>query len=401
MAIEPSRPPQSGGWAALQSQPSRYLIPFLLSLPSLGITKYWRMLDASGGVKSLFLWPKAQLLRAVPFSAEEIINDVYRLGEQSSYWLKSVALSRKVENEGVTILTHEMNDYPSLLRNISSYPPVLYIKGSVAALSQPQLAFVGSRRGSTTGRETAFSFARYLASTGLTITSGLAEGIDACAHRGALSVTGSTVAVMGTGIDRIYPARHTDLATEIVTSGGALVSEFLPGTKPHSGNFPRRNRIISGLSLGVLVVEAAIKSGSLITARYAAEQNRDVFAVPGSIHNPLSRGCHALLREGAILVETAEDIARELVHWVDLEETTPKLNANDSADNLWQELRTDAERKLWLSLDDNPSDLDILLERSQISAAEALSLLMGWVIEGRVRQSELGFERISRGTGLG
>ena len=389
MAIESSRPPQSGGWAALQAQPSRYLIPFLSSLPNLGVTKYWRILDESGDLKSFFSWPRTQLLRVIPSAAEEIFNDINRLGEKSTYWTKSVALCRQVESEGVTILTHEMSTYPSLLRNVSNYPPVLYIKGSVAALSQPQLAFVGSRQGSASGRETAFSFARYLASTGITITSGLAEGIDASAHRGALAAAGCTVAVMGTGIDRIYPARHADLATEIVTSGGALVSEFMPGTKPHSGNFPRRNRIISGLSLGVLVVEAAIRSGSLITARYAAEQNRDVFAVPGSIHNPLSRGCHALLREGATLVDLEGGAL------------TPECNTNDSADSLWQELRTDSERKLWQSLDDNPSDLDILLERSQISAAEALSLLMGWVIEGRVRQSELGFERISRGTGLG
>lgn len=202
-------------------------------------------------------------------------------------------------------------DYPSLLRDIADPPLGLFVHGDPAVLSLPQLAMVGSRNPSSGGTRTARDFAAHLAGAGLAITSGLAVGIDAAAHEGALAAGGVTLAVTGTGLDRVYPARHRDLAHRIAERG-ALVSEFAPGTPPLPGHFPRRNRIISGLAVGTLVVEAALKSGSLITARLASEQGREVFAIPGSIHNPLARGCHALIRQGAKLVETADDIAEEL-----------------------------------------------------------------------------------------
>jgi DNA processing protein len=185
------------------------------------------------------------------------------------------------------------------------------VRGNIALLTLPQIAIVGSRNPSTSGKQTAFEFAKSLSHCGFVITSGLALGIDAASHEGALSVGGFTIAVAGTGLDRVYPARHKDLATEIVNKG-AMVSEFPPGTTAKANHFPRRNRIISGLSQGLLVVEAAKQSGSLITARMALEQNREVFAIPGSIHNPLARGCNALIREGAKLVETTQDILEEL-----------------------------------------------------------------------------------------
>jgi DNA processing protein len=214
------------------------------------------------------------------------------------------------EQEAHCIISLEDSQYPVLLRNISSPPIVLFVKGKVEVLHNPQLAIVGTRHPSPIGKENAYQFSHYLASCGLTITSGLALGVDGASHEGALKA-GATIAVLGTGIERIYPTRHMDLANRIIESG-ALVSEFPLGALPQPENFPRRNRIISGLSLGTLVVEAALKSGSLITAHYAMEQGREVFAIPNSIHHTQAKGCHHLIQEGAKLVEKGEDILEEL-----------------------------------------------------------------------------------------
>jgi DNA processing protein len=203
------------------------------------------------------------------------------------------------------------SSYPTLLKELPDAPPLLYVCGDAKVLRRPQLGMVGSRNPTPSGTDNARRFAHSLTLAGLTITSGLALGIDGASHSAALAAGGSTVAVAGTGLDRVYPASHSELA-ERIASRGAIVSDFPLGTPPAPGNFPRRNRIIAGLCLGVLVVEAARHSGSLITARLAAEQGREVFAVPGSIHSPLSRGCHALIRHGAKLVETENDILEEL-----------------------------------------------------------------------------------------
>lgn len=216
------------------------------------------------------------------------------------------------EQDAATILTLDDPRYPPRLAALDAPPAVLYVRGDVGLLADPQLAMVGSRNPTAGGLETSRAFARHLAALGLTITSGMAIGIDGAAHAGALE-SGRTIAVLGTGPDRVYPAAHRALARGIAESG-ALVSEFPPGTGPHASHFPRRNRIISGLSLGTLVVEAAVGSGSLITARDAMEQGREVFAIPGSIHNPLARGCHALIRQGAKLVDSADQILEELQH---------------------------------------------------------------------------------------
>jgi DNA processing protein len=212
------------------------------------------------------------------------------------------------------LLTLEDPAYPGLLAEIPDPPPLLYVQGDPGLLERPQLAIVGSRNPTASGINNARDFAAFLAGTGLTITSGLAIGIDAAAHQGALN-RGTSIAVTGTGLDRVYPATHRDLAHQLAEHG-ALVSEYPPGTPPKAENFPRRNRIISGLSIGVLVVEATLHSGSLITARLALEQGREVFAIPGSIHNPQARGCHRLIREGAKLVESARDIFDELGAWL-------------------------------------------------------------------------------------
>lgn len=209
------------------------------------------------------------------------------------------------------LLTLADAGYPPLLLNTPDPPVVLYVAGQIERLLQPALAVVGSRSPTPRGAADAEAFAEVLSDAGLSIVSGLAVGIDAAAHRGGLRGAASSVAVVGTGLDRVYPARHRDLAQELV-SCGALVSEFALGTPPIPGNFPRRNRILSGLARGCLVVEAALRSGSLITARQALDQGREVFAVPGSIHSPLSKGCHWLIKQGAKLVESAQDVLEEL-----------------------------------------------------------------------------------------
>lgn len=209
------------------------------------------------------------------------------------------------------LLTWESPHYPALLKEIADPPIVLYAKGSLAALQQPMLAIVGSRSPSITGIENAKTFSKKISPYGVTIVSGLALGIDAHAHQGCLEAQGKTIAVLGTGVDCIYPRRHSKLASQIMENG-LVLSEFSLKSPPIAGHFPRRNRIISGLSLCTLVIEAAIKSGSLITARMALEQNRDVLAIPGSIHNPLARGCHHLVQQGAKLVTSIDDVLNEL-----------------------------------------------------------------------------------------
>ncbi len=221
------------------------------------------------------------------------------------------AAAEWLQQEGHSLVTYGADDYPEMLQQIPGAPLLLYVNGDVDALHLPSLAVIGSRNPTQGGLRNATEFSRHLAQQGFVVVSGLAQGIDAAAHRGALDVSGTTVAFLGHGIDRVYPAANRDLA-HAIADGGALVSEYPLGAPPERWHFPERNRLISGLCLGTLVIEAARRSGSLITARLAAEQGREVFALPGSIHNPLARGCHALIRQGAKLVETAADIMAEL-----------------------------------------------------------------------------------------
>lgn len=216
-----------------------------------------------------------------------------------------------LEAPGHAVLVVGRAGYPSLLRATAAPPALLFVDGDPAVLSHPQIAVVGSRQATPRGRDIALEFAQGLATMGVTVTSGLARGIDGAAHRGALAGGGRTVAVLGCAIDRVYPTAHRALAEEI-RGAGALISEFPFGTAPLPAHFPRRNRIVSGLALGTLVIEAALRSGSLSTALHALEQGREVFAVPGSIQNPLSQGCHALIKQGAKLVESLADIVEEL-----------------------------------------------------------------------------------------
>jgi DNA processing protein len=298
----------------------------------------------------------------------------------------SLAELRWLEREGHHFVPWGSANYPPLLARLDDAPIGLFVRGDPSCLSLPQLAMVGSRNPSPSGRENAMSFAAHLARSGLAITSGLALGIDEASHRGALDAGGTTIAVCGNGLDIDYPPTNATLAVDIAQRG-ALVSEFPLGTPAVKMNFPRRNRIISGLSLGTLVVEAAVRSGSLITARLAAEQGREVFAIPGSIHNPMSRGCHRLIRQGAKLVETADDIFSELAAALRgviapgqaraaPEQPEPQAGFAASLDKEY-EILLDA-------LGFEPASVDALVTRSGLRADEVASMLLILELEGRI-----------------
>lgn len=272
--------------------------------------------------------------------------------------------------------------FPEQLAAVRGCPDALYVRGDPAVLALPQLAIVGSRAATRAGRETAFEFAAALAARGLAITSGLATGIDAAAHRGALAAGGVTIAVCATGLDRTYPPEHAALADEIAAAG-ALVSEFPAGTPPAARHFPQRNRVISGLARGVLVVEAAARSGSLITARHAADQGRDVLAVPGSIRDALARGCHRLIKDGAALVETPDDVLFAL-GLAELEaDLVPDIAAGTDAGKSRAVLDSDAEMLL-NALGFEPADFDRLVERTGLAVQAVASKLQMLELEGRV-----------------
>lgn len=281
-----------------------------------------------------------------------------------------------LDEPGNRILTLADPDYPPALLEIPDPPTLLYLKGDAGLLARPALAVVGARSATPQGLDNARAFARALAEAGLNIVSGLALGIDTAAHRGALEAAdGRTVAVIGTGADRVYPARNRDLAHRIAERG-AIVSEFPLGTPPLAHNFPRRNRIIAGLALGVLVVEAAPDSGSLITARLAGENGREVLAIPGSIHSPLARGCHRLIRDGAKLVETAGDVLDEL-RWH--RDTIPAARPADAP------APADAQTAGVLdAMGFDPVTPEVLVERSGLTLDALYAILLALELEGRI-----------------
>lgn len=284
----------------------------LLRLEGMGPGRYWQLLEHFGDAGTALSSLPEPLLHKLPERARSQWRDFERRGEGSELVQWALAERARCDDAGVQLLRGDRDDYPQLLAQISRPPPILYLRGRPDALHLPQIAVVGARRASRAGLDNARAFSADLAGAGFAITSGLALGVDAAAHRGALQADGTTVAVLGSGVDRLYPRRNVALAEEILASGGAVVSEMPLGASAEAANFPRRNRIISGLSMGVLLVEAAVRSGSLITARLALEQNREVFAIPGSIHNPMSRGCHRVIKQGAALVETSADIVEQL-----------------------------------------------------------------------------------------
>ncbi len=356
----------------------------LLHAPGVGPTTFARLLAREGDLTRLFRHPPEDLPAPL---RDYLRNPDWGAVESDLAWL---------EGADHHLLIRGGAEYPPRLAELRDAPPLLFVKGSVALLHTPQLAVVGSRNPTKLGEETARDFARSLARVGITITSGLALGIDAAAHQGALAAEGGTIAVLGTGPDRIYPARHRDLAHALVAAGGALVSELPPGTPPMRHSFPQRNRIISGLALGTLVVEAALHSGSLITARQAGEQGREVFAIPGSIHNPLARGCHRLIREGAKLVESAQDLLEELA--------LPLRQALDALPPSLPEMPSSASVEgqdpdyacLMAALDDAPTPVDRLVERSGLTPDVVSSMLLIMELDGRVTATAGGYMRLHK-----
>ncbi len=316
--------------------------------------------------------------QAAAISADDILalqNPDWQGVEKDLAWL---------QKPNHQIITQDDAAYPNLLKELNDAPLLLFVQGAVTALALPQLAIVGSRNPTATGRETAEEFAFCLAQAGLTVTSGLALGIDAASHQGALAAA-KTVAVTGCGLNFIYPSSHRALAEKIIANG-AIVSEFPPDTPPTAKNFPRRNRIISGLSLGVLVVEAALKSGSLITARLAAEQNREVFAIPGSIHNPLARGCHLLIQQGAKLVEKAEDILVELGALYAASKTNLEQKNSKNGVNLNQ-----LQVSILSQIGYEATSLDTIIMRSGLTVSEVSSMLLVLELHGYVQTVSGGY----------
>ena len=294
----------------------------------------------------------------------------------------ALAWSQAAEQHIVTLADPE---YPQALLEIPDPPSVIYVRGRLDLLNRPALAIVGSRNATAQGIQNAERFAAAFADVGLVIASGLALGIDGAAHRGALAAGGDTLAFIGTGIDRIYPARNRELALEIAAKG-AIVSEFPMGSPASAANFPRRNRLISGFSRGVLIVEAAVESGSLITARMAAEQGREVFAIPGSIHSPQSRGCHKLIKQGAKLVETAQDVLEELRWSHSTSPSLPSLLAASSAPDTGSSasIPTGAEGDLLSAMSYDPCGTDELASRCGLTAESLSVMLLHLELDGRV-----------------
>ena len=280
---------------------------------------------------------------------------------------------------GHAVVTLADAAYPRLLLEIADPPPLLYCRGRIELLNQPALAVVGSRNATAQGAGNAEQFAKAFSAAGLTIVSGLAQGVDAAAHRGGLAAEGSTLAVLGTGVDNIYPKANATLAEEIAERG-LLVSEFALGSQALAHNFPRRNRLISGLAQGCLVVEAALGSGSLITARSAAEQGREVFAIPGSIHSPLSKGCHALIKQGAKLAESAEDVLSELSSY----RRTGFASTRASGAAATQSADLGADEPLLERMGFDPVDVDSLCARSGLPAERVSGDLLRLELAGRV-----------------
>jgi DNA processing protein len=290
---------------------------------------------------------------------------------------KIAATLKWLEDSKNSVITLADSDFPSLLLNIPDPPPLLYLKGKRELLNSPMLAIVGSRNATPLGISNAESFAKSASDAGLCVVSGMALGIDTAAHRGGLHGNASSIAVVGTGLDLVYPASNRKLAHELAEQG-ALISEFPLGTPAKGSNFPRRNRIISGLSRGCLVVEAALQSGSLITARQALEQGREVFAVPGSIHSPLAKGCHSLIKQGAKLVESAEDILDELGH------RAPTPAAIDASGKPEGE-KPEREKSLLLRhLGDEIIDIDTLSVRSGLTVETVSAMLLTFELDGTV-----------------
>lgn len=342
-------------------------------IPGLGGQGFRELLSCFGTPERIYATPYADLCKVV---TAKIAGHI-RQGPDPAILAAALAWLEGTQNHLVTLADP---DYPKALLEIPDPPPMLYAKGQLALLNVPTFAVIGSRNATPQGEKTAEDFAHALSDAGYCVVSGLALGIDGAAHRGALQGRASTIAVVGTGLDIVYPARHRELAHKIAEHG-LLISEFPIGTPSMAQNFPRRNRIISGLSRGCLVVEANLQSGSLITARLAAEQGREVFAIPGSIHSPVAKGCHQLIRQGAKLVDSIHDILEELGG-------VPNAAASPIPAS------TDAPLLQHMGYD--PVGIDTLAERSGLTGETLSAMLMMLELEGKVAKLPGGrYQRIT------
>ncbi|WP_043319841.1 DNA-processing protein DprA [Microbulbifer sp. HZ11] len=366
----------------------------LLRLEGIGPGLYWQLVERFGSAEAALQQSPQQLPRKLSPRAQAQLAELQRLALDSELGQWALAERERCAEARIFQLHCEDDGYPSLLREIHRPPPLLYVAGDPAALSLPQIAVGGPRRASRAGLDNAEAFSADLAAAGFAITSGLALGVDASAHKGALRGEGKTVAVLGTGVDRIYPVRNAVLAEQIVASGGAIVSEMPLATAPEAANFPRRNRIIAGLSLGTLLVEAAVRSGSLITARLALEQNREVFAIPGSIHNPMARGCHHMIKHGAHLVETSADIVAQLGGLLSgmVEQQSLFDGLASPADQL-----SPQQRDIIAALGGDPRSIEQLARDTGGDTGDLMATLLHLELEGLVEQLPGGYQLTGSG----
>ena len=358
----------------------------LIETPQVGRESARKLLAAFGSPQAVLAASTAARKEIVPASAAtalaQVLDTVSALVDTTLNWLAA-----STDDAPRHVLTLGDPSYPSQLLETADPPLLMYLQGDITLLHAPSVAVVGSRNPTPQGRENALAFSTHLSQAGLTIVSGLALGVDGAAHEGGLSGPGKTLAVVGTGLDRVYPRRHLELAHRI-SAQGLMLSEYSLGTPPLPPNFPMRNRIIAGLARGTLVVEAALQSGSLITARLASEAGRDVFAIPGSIHSPQSRGCHALIKQGAKLVETGQDVLEELPSFQSVSPAIPSeaTPEEENIDPLLQALGFD------------PVTLDALVARTGWPAVQLNTRLLELEMEGQVARlpGQL-FQRVSTG----
>lgn len=365
-------------------------------------TPYWLVLHRTRGIGGARF---ARLLeRQKPLS--DFFSDLKPTAELQA-WLKGQGIDawepdwQGVERdltwaEGADhhILLRADPRYPVLLNEIASAPPLLFVRGSVSVLSQPQMAFVGSRHPTIYGKKAAFDFASALAAAGLVITSGLALGIDAASHEGALAQQGQSIAVLGNGLDTVYPKRHYALASRLATQG-AVISEFPIGSPPLRENFPRRNRLISGLSHGVFVVESTLKSGSLITASYALEQGREIFTLPGSMHSPLSKGCHYLIRQGAKCVDAVEHILEELTVPLRAQSVAPPFQPQTTKEKSSSEFD-----QLLVYVNEVCTSIDEIVDQTGLTASKVSPMLLALELAGKIGSVPGGYIRLTTGGSL-
>ncbi len=353
--------PESAWWIALRQ------------IPQVGPVRIRMLLDHFGAISTAWAAAAPELREVLPAS---LVEEMHALRDKTDI---AELYSRTTQN-GVRVTCLVDDDYPALLKEVPSPPPVLYYRGQLVETDHAAVAIVGTRKVTAYGREMAHRIASDLAKAGVTIISGLALGVDGVAHRAALDAGGRTIAVLGSGIDVIYPGAHRDLARKIEAQG-AVVTDYPPGTQPDRFNFPPRNRIISGLSRGVVVIEAPERSGALITVDFAAEQGRDAFAVPGPVHAPASAGCLRILREGATLVRSADDVLEDLhIRKLHREETSPPPVA-----------LSDDERRLLAVLSSQPLHLDDIAEALSKSVGEVSGELMMLELQGHVHSAGGGY----------